>query len=108
MATETNTRSISKEQVDAIREKLIDAAMHFGNIAAAKDDIMIFMPEYFRDIFSDNLHHYRRFDSRMGRIHIILFCGIKVYEGYENSVVVSVSDNVLNEIEPIKIKIPCN
>ncbi len=95
----------SDTQKAVIQGHLTNAILHFEDIAADRDDIMIYMPDHFQNQFRSELAVATRCDSRLGNVKVVKYCGIDVLQGYENKVVVAVKDGALHNVEPVKIEL---
>ena len=103
----TKAGSISSEVFEKIDDKILDAVAHFDNICRDTDDIVMFMPDYFNRLFSkfvDDKMIPKQYHPEWDKL--CLYKGTTVIEGYENQIVISVRDNVLHNIDPIRIQIP--
>jgi len=89
-----------------ILDQILDAILHFQGVAADKQDILIWMPDYIQVQFGEYMSQSGHVQTKETSIdHGMYIHGFEVLQGYENNVIVSVKDGSLHKIEPIKIRI---
>ncbi len=77
---------------------------HFRRLDFEIDAIRIYMPEYMKRKYIDFNKRTLLMPEKLQGVPKKLQ-GVNVYDGYENQIIISVEDNLLRGINPIKIDI---
>ncbi len=85
--------------IENVATQMQDAIYYFNSLDRSEKDIKIYMPEYFNRMFS----YHKVMPQQHGKM--TSYHGIDILDGYENKVVMSVKNNVIYSIEPIKIEL---
>lgn len=96
---ETIITDIDIKVIEDVQGRIQDAIHYFKTFDRSAKDIKIYMPEYFNRMFC-----YHKCMPPVSQL-MTEYHGIKVVDGYENKVIISVKNNVIYSIKPIKIKL---
>lgn len=96
---ETVNISKDNEVINSVDIQIQDAIYYFEFLNRRREEIKIYMPEYFNRMFM----YHKVMPPRHGKM--TSYHGIDIVDGYENAIIISIKNNVIYSIEPIKIEL---